>query len=664
LARFVALSPLCYNHTETENGIRGKIMLTDYGFVRVAAASPRLAVGSVRHNVDQIIDMLGKAEEAGASVVLFPELSVTGYTCADLFLQPTLQRAAMEGLARVAEASGAAAAIVGLPVEAGGRLFNCAAVAQGGRVLGIVPKINLPNYQEYYERRWFASGAGTSFEISIKGGEAPVPFGADLLFRSKCGQLAFCIEICEDLWVPDPPSGRLCQCGALLVFNPSASDEAVTKQEYRRALISQQSGRCIAGYVYAGAGPDESTTDMVFGGYTAAAENGRMLAEGPRFRPSVTTLADLDIGRLKFLRTRSSTFYADYEWPAVREVPFALNAKAELPLLRAYSPLPFVPSGAERDARSEDIANIQVTALRKRMLHTDLKKAAVNVSGGLDSALTLLVAARLFREEGWDIAGLHALTLPGFGTGGRTKGNALALMRELGCTVHEIDISPAVLQHFKDIGQDPGVHDTAYENCQARERTQILMDLCNRIGALALGTGDLSEAALGWSTYNGDHMSMYNVNCGVPKTLVRHLVKWLGDHSFNTTISAVIEDILATPVTPELVPSQEGSIDQRTEDILGPYELHDFFLYHMLEGGAGPAKLLMLAQNAFGEKYAKTLMKKTLETFISRFFSQQFKRSCVPDGPRVGSVALSPRGDWRMPSDASAAVWLEEVKKL
>jgi NAD+ synthase (glutamine-hydrolysing) len=639
-------------------------MLIDYGFVRVAAASPRLRVGDVRYNTGQIAGMLDQAEETEASVVLFPELSITGYTCADLFLQPALQQAALEGLVEVAKASGKAVAVVGLPVEVGDRLYNCAAAVQGGRVLGIVPKVCLPNYQEYYERRWFASGSGTSFEISLKRGEAPVPFGADLLFRSHCGRLAFAIEICEDLWVPDPPSGRLAQCGALLVFNPSASDEAVTKHEYKRALISQQSGRCIAGYVYAGAGPDESTTDMVFGGYTAVAENGRMLAEGARFKPGILTVSDVDVGRLKFLRGRSGTFFSDYERPAVRAVGFELSSGADLPLLRSYSPLPFVPGGAEQDARSEEIANIQVAALRKRMLHTGIRKAAVNVSGGLDSALALLIAARLFQEEGWDIQGLHALTLPGFGTGSRTKGNALALMREIGCTVHEIDISAAVMQHFSDIGQDPDVHDVAYENCQARERTQILFDFSNRIGALALGTGDLSEAALGWSTYNGDHMSMYNVNFGVPKTLVRHLVKWLSAHCFGEKIAAVAADILDTPVTPELIPSEGGAICQRTEDILGPYELHDFFLYHMLEGGAGPAKLMMLARNAFGEKYGSALIKKTLETFITRFFSQQFKRSCVPDGPRVGSVALSPRGDWRMPSDASAEVWLEEVRKL
>jgi len=637
-------------------------MLIDYDYVRVVAASPKLRVGDVRYNVEQVIAMHKQAEEAGASVVLFPEMSVTGYTCADLFLQPALQQAALAGLTEVAKAAGRAAAIVGLPIEAGGRLFNCAAVVQGGKVLGVVPKICLPNYQEFYERRWFASGAGTSFTLSLNGGEAP--FGADLLFRSNCGRLAFCIEICEDLWVPEPPSGKLAQCGALLVFNPSASDEAVTKHEYRRALVTQQSGRCMAGYIYAGAGPDESTTDLVFGGCTAVAENGRMLAEGARFKPGTLTVADVDIGRLKFLRTRCSTFFTDYERPSVRAVGFELNARANLPLLRAYPPLPFVPGGTEQDARSEEIANIQVAALRKRMQHTGQRSACVNVSGGLDSALTLLIAARLFKEEGWDIKGLHALTLPGFGTGSRTKGNALKLISEIGCTLHEIDISTAVIQHFRDIGQDPAVHDVAYENSQARERTQILMDFCNRVGALALGTGDLSELALGWSTYNGDHMSMYNVNAGVPKTLVRHLVKWLSTHSFSEPIAAVAADILDTPVTPELIPSADGTISQRTEDILGPYELHDFFLYHMLEGGAGPAKLYMLAQNAFGRKYDAKLMKKTLETFITRFFSQQFKRSCLPDGPRVGSVALSPRGDWRMPSDASAEVWLEEVRKL
>ena len=637
-------------------------MLIDHGFVRVAAVSPRLRVADVRYNVQQIIGMLKQAEAAGAAAAVFPELSVTGYTCADLFLQPRLQQAALEGLFEIAGAASGMAAIVGLPVNVHGRLYNCAAIVQGGQVLGIVPKVHLPNYKEYYEARWFGSGAGTSFTLELRG--QAVQFGSDLLFASRCGRFSFCVEICEDLWVPNPPSGRLSQCGALVTFNPSASDEAVTKHEYRRALIAGQSGRCVSGYVYAGAGPDESTTDMVFGGYTAVAENGRVVAEGKRFLPGALTVSDIDLGRLRFLRTRCSTFFADYERPAVREVCFDLAAATRLPLLRTYHPLPFVPGGAERDARTEEIANIQVASLRKRMEHTGIRKAGVNVSGGLDSALTLLVVARLFREEGWDITGLHALTLPGFGTGSRTRNNALGLMKELGCTVIEIDISEAVRLHFRDIGQDPDVHDVAYENCQARERTQILMDYCNRIGALALGTGDLSEAALGWSTYNGDHMSMYNVNCGVPKTLVRHLVKWLSEHGFNGTVAAIAADILDTPVTPELIPSRAGEISQRTEDILGPYDLHDFFLYHMLEGGAGPAKLLLLAKNAFAQKYDETLMKNTLKTFLKRFFAQQFKRSCTPDGPRVGSVSLSPRGDWRMPSDASAAVWLEEMGLL
>ena len=637
-------------------------MVSSFGFVRVAAVSPTLKVGDVRYNVEQIIQSLRNAAKEGAAVALFPELCVTSYTCGDLFLQPILQKAALEGLLRIAQENCPTVCIIGLPIEANGRLFNCAAAVQGGRILGIVPKTHLPNYQEYYERRWFASGANVRIEVEIGGQK--IPFGADLLFRSSDGSMAFGIEICEDLWTPSPPSGRLSQCGAHIIFNPSASDEAVTKQEYRRGLITQQSGRCVAGYVYAGAGPDESTTDMVFGGYCAVAENGRMLAESKRFLRGSAVFSDIDIGRLRFLRGRSSTFFTDYDTPENRVVRFALDESAALPLRRFYSPLPFVPGGAEQEARSEDITAIQTVALRKRMVHTGLRKAAVNVSGGLDSALTLLVAARLFREEGWDIAGLHALTLPGFGTGERTKNNAMGLMRELGCTIHEIDITPSVNQHFLDIGQDPSVHDVTYENCQARERTQILMDFSNKTGALALGTGDLSELALGWSTYNGDHMSMYNINCGVPKTLVRHLVKWLSVNNFNETVAAIAEDILDTPVSPELVPSKNGEISQRTEEILGPYELHDFFLYHMLEGGASPAKLYLLAQQALGGRYGIELIKKTLKIFITRFFTQQFKRSCMPDGPRVGSVALSPRGDWRMPSDASAAIWLEELDTL
>ncbi len=637
-------------------------MLINYDFIRVAAASPRLKVADVSYNVTEIIEMAGQAEAAGAAIVVFPELSVTGYTCGDLFLQPALQRAALDGLSRIAAASKRIVVVVGLPVTVNGRLYNCAAAVQGGKVLGIVPKTHLPNYKEYYEARWFGSGRNTDYTLEIAG--QSIPFGDGMVFESACRRLSFCIEICEDLWVPNPPSGRLSQAGALITCNPSASDEAVTKHEYRKSLIAQQSGRCLSGYVYAGAGPDESTTDMVFGGYTAIAENGRIMAEGKRFQAGVLTVSDIDVGRLNFLRGRCGTFFTDNDQPRCKTVGFDLDASARLPLLRSYLPLPFVPGGAEQDARSEEITAIQVASLRKRMEHAGLKKAAVNVSGGLDSALTLLVAARLFREQGWDMAGLHTLTLPGFGTGTRTKNNALGLMRELGCTVLDIDITAAVMQHFQDIGQNPDRHDVAYENCQARERTQILMDYCNRIGALALGTGDLSESALGWSTYNGDHMSMYNVNAGVPKTLVRHLVKWLSTHSFNGNVAAIAEDILDTPVTPELIPSRDGEINQRTEDILGPYELHDFFLYHMMEGGAGPAKLLLLAGNAFGGKYDAALIKKTLSIFVKRFFSQQFKRSCMPDGPRVGSVALSPRGDWRMPSDASAAVWLAELDKL
>ena len=637
-------------------------MLSQYGFVRVSAHSPMLRVADLAYNADQIVLALRDAAAQGSSVALFPELCLTGYTCGDLFLQPALQREALRALATVARACAPCVAIVGLPLTHLGRLYNCAAVVYGGQVLGLVPKLHLPNYQEYYERRWFTTGRGVRTDVVIDG--QSVPFGADLLFRSADGAFTFGIEICEDLWTPNPPSGALSQAGAQLIFNPSASDEAVTKHEYRRGLIAQQSGRCIAGYVYAGAGPDESTTDMVFGGSCAVAENGRVLAESPRFTVGACAVSDIDVGRLNFLRGRCSTFFYDGQLPDNRVVPFHSAVESALPLRRGYSPLPFVPGGAEQDARSEDITAIQVAALRKRLLHTGLKRVAVNVSGGLDSALTLLIAARLFREQGWDAADVHTLTLPGFGTGERTKNNALGLMTELGCTVREVDISPAVLQHFADIGHDENVHDITYENSQARERTQILMDYANRIGALALGTGDLSESALGWSTYNGDHMSMYNVNAGVPKTLVRHLVRWLSEHSFHDAVRTIAQDILDTPVSPELIPSKHGEIDQRTEDILGPYELHDFYLYHMLEGGAGPAKLYMLAQQALGDRYDSTLMLRTLRTFFTRFFAQQFKRSCMPDGPRIGSVALSPRGDWRMPSDASAAVWLAELDSL
>lgn len=636
-------------------------MLSTLGFVRVASISPSLAVGDVDFNTQSTLTYLEQAQQAGAAIALFPELGLTGYTCGDLFFQPLLQQGALQALQALCEANSPVAAIVGLPIMAGGRLYNCAAVVQSGRILGIVPKLNLPNYQQFYERRWFSGGASAPREITLMG--QAVPMGADLIFRSTDGALAFGIEICEDLWTPNPPSGRLCQNGSQLIFNPSASDEAVAKHEYRRNLIAQQSGRCMAGYLYAGAGPDESTTDMVFGGYTCVAENGRMLAEGKRFVSGAITVADIDVGRLDFLRSRCGTFYQDEPSFAVREIGFAWHQAAQLPLQRFIAPRPFVPEGSALDERSEEITAIQVASLKKRMLHTGIRKAAVNVSGGLDSALTFLVAARLFSEMGWDLKDLHAITLPGFGTGARTKNNALGLIEQLGATLHQADITPAVLQHFKDIGHDPAVLDITYENAQARERTQILMDYANRIGALALGTGDLSEMALGWSTYNGDHMSMYNVNCGVPKTLVRHLVRWLS-RSFTPEVAVIADDILDTPVSPELLPSRKGEIDQRTEDILGPYELHDFFLYNMIEGGASPKKLLVLAKQALGDVYDDTLIKTTLRTFIRRFFTQQFKRSCVPDGPRVGSVALSPRGDWRMPSDASAKLWMDEVEGL
>lgn len=633
-------------------------MLSDYGFVRVAAASPRVRVADVGYHAERIGETLRNAADRQVSAVVFPELCLTGYTCGDLFFQPALVRAAQEGLAALLSRPCPAAAVVGLPVLAGGRLFNCAAVLQAGELLGVVPKIHIPNYAEYYEKRWFASGVHAPRTVRLCGRE--VPMGTDLIFRSD--RFSFGIEICEDLWAPDPPSGRLAPMGAQILFNPSASNELVTKHRYRTGLIAQQSGRCMAGYVYAGAGPRESTTDLVFGGYTGVYENGRLLSEGPRFsQEDVLTAADVDVGRLSFLRSRNTAFFGRTP-EGGREVPFTAVETGDGELLRAVAPHPFVPGGAEQDERLDEIVAIQTAALRKRVEHVGARICAVAVSGGLDSALTLLVAAHAYREAGWDPAGVHGLTMPGPGTTGRTESNARALMTALGCTQRTIPIGPALERHFADIGQDPGLRDVTYENCQARERYQILMDYANRMGGIALGTGDLSELALGWCTYNGDHMSMYNVNCGVPKTLVRHLVAWLGRRCFDGPVAAVAGDILDTPISPELLPPDGETITQRTEDILGAYELHDFFLYHMLEGGAAPRKLRYLAGIAYGGKYGAAEIDRALSTFVQRFFSQQYKRSCLPDGPKVGTVSLSPRGDWRMPSDASPAVWLRDIE--
>ncbi|MDO5298500.1 MAG: NAD(+) synthase [Clostridia bacterium] len=629
------------------------------GMIRAMAAVPRVYLADPSKNAEEIAALLKTADQQGAQLCVFPELCLTGYTCADLFLQDALLRAALDALRTLCALPVKTAFAVGLPLSMNGRLYNCAAVICGGRLLGIVPKEHLPNSGEFYERRWFEPGHGAPDKIRLLGQDVPV--GQDLCF--DCGTFSFGVEICEDLWVPQPPSGRLAMGGALLIANPSAGNELVTKHRYRCELISQQSARCLCGYVYAGAGYGESTTDLVFSGYAGVFENGRTLAQNERFaRGASYSIADIDIERLQFKRRQNRSFWDD-TLPPLRTVSFAPPPRADEDLLRALSPTPFVPDGAERSERTEEILLIQTQALLTRMEHVHTQKAVVGVSGGLDSTLTLLAAAFAFERAGWDKRGIIGITMPGFGTGTRTRGNAERLMELIGCTSLTVPIGPAVTQHFADIGQSPDVHDICYENSQARERTQIVMDYANKVGALALGTGDLSELALGWCTYNGDQMSMYNMSASVPKTLIRHLVRYVGG-KLGGDILPVVLDILDTPISPELIPGKEGELTQRTEDTLGAYALHDFFLYHMMDSGASPAKLFALARRAFAREYDDAAILTALSTFVRRFFTQQFKRSAMPDGPKVGSVSLSPRGDWRMPSDAQMRVWMDEVDAL
>ena len=634
-------------------------MSTVFGMIRTMSAVPRVHLASPMDNAREISHMLQAADEQHADLCVFPELCLCGYTCGDLLIHPPLLDGCRQALHMLLAAPIRAAFVVGLPLEIGGRLYNCAVAVCGGRILGVVPKEHLPNSGEFYERRWFEPGHSAPDTVVLCGQSAPV--GQNLIF--DCGRFSFGIEICEDLWVPAPPSASLCMGGALLIANPSASNELVTKHRYRCELISQQSARCLCGYVYAGAGYGESTTDLVFSGYAGVYENGRVLAENERFkRENSFAVADLDVERLRFKRRQSRTF-ADCAPESVHTVPFDLPEAHDERLLRFVSPLPFVPAGAECDARTEEILLIQTTSLLTRMERVGTKHAVLGVSGGLDSTLTLLAAAYAFSRAGYPMEGLVGITMPGMGTGSRTLQNALKLMELIGCKTLTIPIGPAVAQHFSDIGQDPDVHDITYENSQARERTQIIMDYANKIGGLALGTGDLSELALGWCTYNGDQMSMYNMSASVPKTLIRHLVRYAGG-KLGGEIMPIVEDILDTPISPELIPSKEGELTQRTEDTLGAYALHDFFLYHMMDSGASPLKLFPLAKTAFDGQYDDAAILSALRTFVRRFFTQQFKRSAMPDGPKVGSVSLSPRGDWRMPSDAQMTLWLSEVEQL
>ena len=642
--------------------------MNHFGFVKVAAGIPLVRVGDPAHNAAQLEALIREAAAQGAQVVVFPELSVTGYTCGDLFLKPFLAQAAERVLGALLRRTESLDVVflVGLPVVAGNVLLNAAAVCFRGEILGVIPKTYLPNYKEFYEQRWFASslewGGG---EVELCG--QPVPAGTDLLFEAA--GMKFGVELCEDLWAVVPPSSRAVLQGADVIFNLSASNALAGKHAYVRELVAQQSARGLCGYVYASCGFGESTTDVVFGGNALIYENGTPLAFSERFSMQVQLITgEIDVERLRAERLTNSTFRQDAAFEAAEPYEVIESGLAPLPvthLTRSIAPLPFVPKGSRLDENCQEIFNIQTTGLATRLLHAHAKTAVIGVSGGLDSTLALLVCAKTFDKLGLSRKGIIGVTMPGFGTTDRTYQNAQVMMKSLGITWREVDIKKACRQHFADIGHDEKVKDVTYENVQARERTQILMDVANQTGGIVIGTGDLSELALGWATYNGDHMSMYGVNAGVPKTLVRSLVLWAARHETNKKTKAVLEDIADTPISPELLPADKhGKIAQKTEDLVGPYELHDFFLFYFLRYGFGPGKIYFLAKQAFEKKFSAAVIKKWLKVFFRRFFAQQFKRSCLPDGPKVGAVALSPRGDWRMPSDASADAWLAEVDAL
>lgn len=641
-----------------------------YGFMRIAVAAPELVVADVGFNTRQIISVLQEADARGAAVLLLPELCLTGYTCGDLFAQQTLISRAAAALIEVAEATTRVGifVVVGLPWEHEGRLYNCAAVAGQGRVIGVVPKQFLPNSAEYYEKRWFSSGLALNVSDTFIAGKA-VPFGTDLIFSDTASDCRFALEICEDLWAVSPPSGALSLAGANLILNPSASNELLGKANYRRDLIRQQSARCLAAYAYASSGTGESTTDVVFSGHCLIVENGTVLAEPPRFGLATQlALADIDFGRLKHERYLSTSFTSQNA-PRHRSVwvTLALSQSGKKPgVLRPNSPHPFIPSDRLiRHKSCHEIFTIQAHGLAKRIRHTGASHVVIGISGGLDSTLALLVAAHAYDLLKLDRKGIIAVTMPGFGTTNRTRGNAMKLIETLGAELRIVSIDAAVRQHFADIMHDENTHDVTYENAQARERTQILMDIANQVGGFVVGTGDLSEAALGWCTFNGDHMSMYHVNIGIPKTLVRYLVDWCAESRFLGATATVLNDISATPISPELLPIGVDDVQhQSTEEIIGQYELHDFFLFHFLRYGCSPAKVLYMAELAFAGRHDRKTLLRWLTVFVKRFFSQQFKRSAMPDGPKVGTVALSPRGDWRMPSDASARAWLSELETL
>lgn len=663
----------------------------NYGYVKVASAIPSVRVGDVAYNVEQIENLVIQAEGKGVEVIVFPELSLTGYTCQDLFRQQLLLDRVEQGVMRLMDFTRKLdiIAIVGAPVPVGNLLLNCAVVIQKGHVLGMVPKFYLPNYSEFYEKRWFASAQDLR-DMELRYAGNVVNMTADIqLFRTADGVL-FGIEICEDVWAPAPPSNKLALAGADIVFNLSASDELIGKHDYLKSLLSQQSARTMTGYVYSSCGFGESTQDVVYGGNAMIYENGKLLAEAARFslEPQMM-MTQIDVEKLRSERRGNSTYVN-----AQRNVKFSLLDKQfairiidafpkemerEFNLERTISPHPFIPAMKDMEVSCEEIFNIQVMGLVKRLVHTHAETVVIGISGGLDSTLALLVCVKAFDRLKRSRKGIVGVTMPGFGTTGRTYNNAMELMRSLGITVKEVSIVDAVTQHFEDINHDISVHDVTYENSQARERTQVLMDMANKLNGMVVGTGDLSELALGWATYNGDHMSMYGVNASVPKTLIRYLVNYVAQREVDDRSAQTLQDIIDTPISPELIPADEmGNIQQKTEDLVGPYELHDFFLYYFLRFGFSPKKIFMLAKNAFienkskrvklgpndPETYDEETIKKWLRVFVRRFFSQQFKRSCLPDGPKVGSVSLSPRGDWRMPSDAMAAMWMQDAENM
>ena len=641
----------------------------NHGFVKVAAAVPNVKVGDCKYNVEQIEAQIIQANNQGVEIICFPELSVTSYTCGDLFFQQLLLDEAEMAIINLMNFTRSMniIAIVGLPVRFKGGLMNCAAVLQKGKLLGLVPKTFLPNYKEFYDQRWFVSPMNVAEDHVLICGQQ-VLLSAHQLFKTP--SCTFGIELCEDIWAPIPPSSALALQGADIIFNLSASSDSAGKYDYLRSLVCQQSARLLAGYVYASSGFGESTTDVVFSGKAFICENGVMLREGPRHTmEEIMEVSEIDVEYLQNERRRNTTFSNNAsllkDLP-VKTVESLGLIQAEIELTREIDPHPFIPAeGPHRDERCEDIFSIQCEGLAKRVVHTNCETVVVGISGGLDSTLALLVCARTFDRLGKSRRGIIGITMPGFGTTDRTYTNAIRLMQQLGVTIREISIKEACIQHFHDIGQDIDNHDVTYENGQARERTQILMDAANQMNGLVVGTGDLSELALGWATYNGDHMSMYGVNASVPKTLVRHLVRWVALTNEDKDIQATLLDIADTPISPELIPADaDGNIQQKTEDLVGPYELHDFFLYYMIRNGYQPRKIFVLARRAFKNVYSDEVIKKWLTTFYRRFFSQQFKRSCLPDGPKVGSITLSPRGDWRMPSDACAEAWLAECRAL